>query len=323
MNPPLLRKKMAWLFILFLLSVALGVLRGSVSIPWNELFLEANRPILYLRLLRVLLCVVAGSGLAVSGIALQAILRNPLAEPYLLGTSSGAGLGAATAVLLNLSAVYFPLAAFAGAILSVILVYSVARQGNKVPAQSLILSGVIVSISFSGIIVFLVSTSTTRALHGLTWWLWGSLEVYDLGLLCLVSLIVLAGIVTIYLFSQDLNAMSIGEEEAVHLGINTETIKKIIFLATSLMTAGLVCVCGVIGFVGLIIPHSTRFVVGPNHKALIPCACLTAATFVIFCDVFGRTLFSPFEIPIGVVTAMIGAPTFIFLLKKKQEVKGL
>lgn len=317
----MLRKKIIWLFILFAGSVILGITKGSVPIPFRELFLEENRAILCLRLLRILLCVMAGSGLAVSGIALQSILRNPLAEPYLLGTSSGAGLGAALAIMMGAGALWFPFMAFIGAILSVILVYVIARQGSRVPAQSLILSGVIVSITFSGIIVFLVSTSTSKTLHGLMWWLWGSLEVYDIRLLFIVSFVVLLGMITIYLFSQDLNAMSIGEEEAVHLGIPTETVKKILFAATSLITASLVCVCGIIGFVGLIIPHLTRFVVGPNHRTLIPCACLTAAAFMILCDTLGRALFSPLEIPIGVMTAMIGAPTFVILLKRKQEVK--
>ena len=321
MKRTFLNKKILGLLVVFFAAVVLGLLKGSVDISFKDLFLEQNRTILFLRLLRVVLCIMAGSGLAVSGIVLQAILRNPLAEPYLLGTSSGAGLGAAVAVIWGFSAICFPIAAFTGAILSVLLVYAIARQGRKVPAQSLILSGVIVSIALSGIIVFLISVSGSKALHGLTWWLWGSLEVYDVTLLEIVSVIVLAGIIAVYCFSQDLNAMSIGEEEAVHLGVNIEVLKKILFLIISLITASLVSVCGVIGFVGLIIPHLMRFFVGPNHKILIPCSCIGAAAFMVLCDTLSRTLFAPLEIPIGVITAVLGAPMFIVLLKREQEVK--
>jgi iron complex transport system permease protein len=153
------------------------------------------------------------------------------------------------------------------------------------------------------------------------WWLWGSLQVYDFKLLFIVGAIVILGILTIFIFSQDLNAISIGEEEAIHLGISTETIKKTLFLITAFITASLVCICGIIGFVGLIIPHIMRLVVGPNHKVLIPSTCLAAAIFMVICDVFSRTLFSPLEMPIGVITAIFGAPIFIILLKRKQKVR--
>jgi iron complex transport system permease protein len=188
------------LFALLILVVALGIMKGSVSIPLSQLLLKENRPILNLRLLRILTGLIAGSGLAASGIALQAILRNPLAEPYLLGTSSGAGLGAVIAIILGLSSTYLPLFAFTGAILSILLVYCLARQNNKIAEQSLILSGVIVSIALSAIIVFLVSISGNEALHGLTWWLWGSLQSYDLNLILVIALLVFVGIGIIYIF---------------------------------------------------------------------------------------------------------------------------
>lgn len=315
-----LRKKILWLFIISVLAILLGISKGSVDIPFSELLHIQNRPILYLRLSRIILAVIAGSGLAVAGTVLQAVLRNPLAEPYLLGTSSGAGLGAILAIIIGVHKLYLPLVAFLGAILTIILVYNLARQGNKVPVQSLILAGVIVSIAFGAIMVFLISTSGNEALHGIMWWLWGNLQVYDLKLLLVVSLTVIAGIMAIFIFSQDLNAISIGEEEAIHLGIKTETVKKALFFITSLITASLVCICGIIGFVGLIIPHIMRSVVGPNHKVLIPSTCLAAATFMVICDLLSRTLFPPLEIPIGVITAVIGTPIFIILLKSKQRV---
>jgi iron complex transport system permease protein len=313
--------KTIFLLIFFCIAVFLGITKGSVNLPLQELLLSENRNILLLRLLRVFLAVLAGSGLAVCGITLQAILRNPLAEPYLLGTSSGAGLGAVIAIILGAYNIYLPLAAFAGACLTIILVYFLARQGNRVEIQSLILSGVVVSVALSGVIVFLVSFYDNKALHNLLWWLWGSLQIYDFKLLGAVSLLVIPGILCIYALSQDLNALSLGEEEAIHLGINTEKIKKYLFLITSLITAGIVCICGIIGFVGLIIPHAMRFFVGPNHRILIPASCLGAAAFMIFCDLLSRTITPPFEIPIGVITACAGAPLFIALLKTKEKIR--
>ncbi|MBU4345828.1 MAG: iron ABC transporter permease [Candidatus Omnitrophica bacterium] len=315
------RKIILLLFLTLILAVFLGITHGPVHFSLSELMLTQNKYILYLRLSRILMAILAGMGLSVSGIALQAILKNPLAEPYLLGTSSGAGLGAVLAIIIGTYKIYLPFAAFLGAILAVILVYNLAKQGNKIPVQSLILSGVIVSIAFSGIIVFVISLSSNEALHGVIWWLWGSMQVYDLKLLLIVGFIVIPCVLVIYVLAQDLNAISIGEEDAIHLGINTETIKKILFFVTCLITASLVSICGIIGFVGLIIPHIMRFVVGPNHKILIPATCILAATFMIICDLFSRTLFSPLEIPIGVITAVVGAPIFIILLKSKQKVR--
>ena len=224
-------------------------------------------------------------------------------------------------MLLGISAIYLPLAAFIGAIFTVILVYHLARQGGRIAAQSLILSGVIISVAFSAVIVFLISISGNEALHGTMWWLWGSVQVYDLKLLSAAGLIVALGTAVIFILAQDLNAISLGEEEAIHLGVNIETIKKILFFTTSLVTAGLVSVCGIIGFVGLIIQHIARMLFGPNHRLLIPCACILGAAFMVFCDMFSRTLFAPLEIPIGVITALAGAPIFIILLKGRQQVE--
>jgi iron complex transport system permease protein len=309
------------LFAVLAFAIFIGIARGSVDIPVARLILKENRPILYMRILRVFLGIMVGSGLASSGVALQAILRNPLAEPYLLGTSSGAGLGAVIAIMTGLGGVYLPFFAFIGAVLSIIIVYAIAKSGNSIPVQSLILAGVIISVALSAIIVFLVSMSRSNAIHGLMWWFWGSLEVYDIKLLFVAACIVLPGILAIFFFSQDLNAISLGEEEAMHLGIGVEGVKRMIFCLTSLITASLVCVTGVIGFVGLIIPHITRFVVGPNHKMLVPASCVTGAVFLVFCDLLSRTLISPSEIPIGVITTAIGAPVFIFLLKIKQRIR--
>ncbi|MDD5197230.1 MAG: iron ABC transporter permease [Candidatus Omnitrophica bacterium] len=316
-----LKKKILVLFLLLGIAVVFGLAQGSVHIPLNSLLLKDNQVIFNMRLLRILAAILVGSGLAVAGIVLQAILRNPLAEPYLLGTSSGAGLAAVIAVILGVSRIYMPLAAFLGAVASIVLVYTLASERKKIADRSLILSGVIVSIAFSSIIVFLVSLFGNQALHEMNWWLWGSLQVYDWQLVLLVALPVILGIGVIYLFAQDLNAIQLGEEEAIHLGIDTQNVKNILIIITALITASLICICGIIGFVGLIVPHMMRQIVGSNHKALIPVTCLAAAIFMVICDIVSRTLFAPVEIPIGVITAIIGAPIFIILLKRGQRVQ--
>lgn len=318
MNP---RRKILFLTTILLATVLIGISKGSINISFLELLSKENQQILYLRMARVALGIFVGAGLGICGVTLQAILRNPLAEPYLLGTSSGAGLGAVVAIIFGVSSPYLPLVAFLGAFLSTVLVYNLAKQNGKIPVQSLILSGVIVAIALSGIVVFLVSISSHTALPGIMWWLLGSLQIYEPRLLLVVVCIVIFGIIWIFVLSQDLNAISIGEEEAIHLGIKVETIKKMLFLLTSLITGALVSVSGMIGFVGLIVPHMMRLVVGPNHKVLIPATCLGAAAFLVLCDTFSRILFPPIEISIGVLTSIIGAPIFIILLKKRQSVR--
>ncbi|MBN2145208.1 MAG: iron ABC transporter permease [Candidatus Aureabacteria bacterium] len=307
------------LFVLFGLAVWLGISYGSVSIPFRELLSENNRQILYLRLSRVIMALIAGCGLSVSGIILQALLKNPLADPYLLGTSSGAGLGAVMALLLGLSGFFLPFFAWLGAILSVILVLYLSRENTTFSSQSLILSGVIVSIALSSVLVLILSLSPNETLHGILWWLWGNLQILDLRLLVFVSFFVLCGTLLTFFFSQDLNAISLGEEEAIHLGISIESVKIILIATASLMTASLVCICGVIGFVGLMVPHMMRRVTGANHNLLLPATCLASGVFMIVCDTLSRTIYPPIEIPIGVITSMLGTPVFFWLFKKKRD----
>ncbi|MDD5018899.1 MAG: iron ABC transporter permease [Candidatus Omnitrophica bacterium] len=317
MNRPL--KIKLWILLGICCGMAiLGLSVGSVPLTWPQLLSSEYRLIFLIRLWRVILAAVAGGGLAVAGIILQAILRNPLAEPYLLGTSSGAGLGAVTAAILGFSSAFFPLSAFLGALAATLCVLQLSRIGGRVPVQSLILNGVIISIALSGIIVFLISTSANEALHGLMWWLWGSLQAFDPRLLAVVTIIVAVGIACAYVFAQDLNAVCLGEENAVHLGVNIETVKIVLLFITAVMAASLVSICGIIGFVGLIVPHAARFWIGPNHKVLIPVTCLAAAAFMIGCDLISRSIVAPMEVPIGIVTAIIGAPIFLVLFKKKQ-----
>ena len=310
-------KTMCLLGLLLCAACLLGVIKGAVDIPLGRLFSPENHPIVLLRLLRVAMAVTAGIGLAVSGIVLQSVLHNPLAEPYLLGTSNGAGLGAVVALSLGVSSIYIPAAAFIGALLSIVAVYYIAKEHAAIPEQSLILAGVMVSVAISAVIVCIITVSGKELLHGIAWWLWGNLQVFDASLLALVSVLVAAGVAVVFLFSRELNAISIGDEDALHLGIEVEKLKKLLLLVTALITASLVCVSGIIGFVGLLIPHMMRRLVGPDHKVLIPAASCGAAFFMVACDLVSRCIMPPLEIPIGVITALLGAPVFLVLLKKR------
>lgn len=313
------------LLITLLASVFIFSLVGAVYISPAQLFSPENKDIYHLRLMRIILGIIAGAGLSAAGVIFQGILRNPLAEPYVLGVSSGASLGAVLSIVLGLGkiwgAVYFlPVAAFTGAVLTFVLVYNLARMGNRVPVQSLILSGIVVGSVFSSIVMFLVSISQSEKLHDIIWWMLGDLQIFDAGHLGAVAVISGLGIVVAMFFSRDLNAIAIGEEEAIHLGIKVETVKKILFCTASLITGAIVSACGLIGFIGLIIPHTMRFIIGPDHRGLLPASCLAGGIFLVACDSLARTVILPAELPIGVITALIGGPFFVLLLRKKRRI---
>lgn len=315
------------LYIVLLISLvlicALALFVGAVQVPFREML---QSKIIQLRLARILLAVVTGAGLSVSGAIFQALLRNPLAEPYILGVSSGGGLGAALGIVMGFGAVStwtIPGMAFAGALGTILLVYALARRsGGSAPVQTLLLSGVIVSSVLGSILMFVVSTSPSDKLHSVVWWLLGNLQIFDWGLLRVVSVVVGIGLFITLLFVRDLNLMTLGEEPAAHLGLHVERTKKLFFLVASLMTGATVAACGLIGFVGLIVPHTVRLVVGPDHRRLIPASALGGAGFLVLADSFARTIIAPLEIPIGVVTAFLGGPFFLFLLRRRKEVFG-
>jgi len=315
------RTKLLLLLSALIIAVILGISKGSVSIPFVELFQRQNSAILQLRLSRIVVGILVGAGLGISGVIFQALLRNPLAEPYVLGVSSGAGLGAVIGMLFGASGIPIQICAFLGAVLSIALVYTLAREGSKIPIQSLTLLGVTVAVLFSGIIVFLVSISSNESMYGIMWWLLGSLAVFNLNAMIFVAFAVIIGSVTAYFYSRELNAISLGEEEAVHLGIEVETTKKILFVLSSLITASIVCVAGIIPFVGLIIPHMVRLLVGPNHAILIPASAIVGAMFLILCDIISRSAVPPLEIPIGIITSLIGGAIFIVLMRQTRKVK--
>jgi iron complex transport system permease protein len=297
-----------------------SVCSGAVHVPLAEM-LDSN--IVRLRVARIVLCVIAGAGLSVSGVIFQSLLRNPLADPYVLGVSSGAGLGAALAIILGLSAAgiwTLPAMAFAGALGTILLVYALARTGaGAIPVQTLLLSGAIVSAVLASMLMFVVSVAPSEELHNVVWWLLGNLQVFDWQLLYVVGVVVAVGLVACMLLARDLNLMTLGEEAAAHLGLHVERSKKLFFIVASLMTGATVAACGLIGFVGLIVPHSVRLAIGPDHRRLVPASALAGAAFLVLADSFARTVVAPLEIPIGVITAFLGGPFFLFLLKTKRS----
>ena len=299
--------------LLLFLSALASIITGPV---------ELSRRILFIRLARVFLGIAAGAGLATCGTVFQSLLRNPLAEPYILGISSGAGLGSVVAAMFFGTAIFVPLPAFLGAVATIFLVYNLSKTGGKIPIQSLLLSGVVINIVFSSLILFFISTAKNPILHDSMWWLLGNLQIFDIRLLAAVSVVTVCGILAFLIYSRELNAISIGEDEAIHLGIDIERVKSILFVITSLITAVLVSTCGLIGFAGLIVPHMARALVGPDHKVSIPVSALLGAAFLILSDTVARIIMQPLEIPIGVITSLLGGPFFLFLLRRSRNIRS-
>jgi len=268
------------------------------------------------RLPRVLMAIVVGSALAVAGSAYQALLRNPLADPGILGISSGAALGAITATILTGSLpISRPLAAFVGAVLTIAIVYALGQGRRGSGTERLILAGVITNASLSSIVIFLVTSASGARQRNVLSWLIGDLSG-ESRLLLPVALFVMIGIGAVYVNARSLNLMMIGEEEALTLGVETRRVKIAVYLAASLLTGAAVAVSGAIGFVGLIIPHSVRLVGGSDNRLVIPASALVGGAFLMLADTIARTVVAPRELNIGVITSLVGAPVFVYLLRR-------
>jgi iron complex transport system permease protein len=280
--------------------------------------------VLVVRLPRVLAAALVGVGLASSGTVLQGLLRNPMADPYIIGVSAGASLGATIASVLGLgfsiigSLYSVPLFAFAGAIITVFMVYSISRRAAGVSMLTLLLVGIAVTSFFSAMVTLLRIVSSDMALS-IVFWLIGSLNLTTWNYVYLALPFIVVGFAISLLFSRDLTALSLGEEQATHLGVETENVKKILLFSVSMMTAAAVSISGVIGFIGLIIPHIMRLIVGPDYRILTPASAAAGAIVLIACDTLSRTILNPSEIPVGIITALFGGPFFIYLLTKKKN----
>lgn len=324
------------LTLLLVLVMGAAVSWGSAELGWGDVWrtagtkLTGSEPvdpateaiIWQIRLPRVILAAVVGMALAGAGVVFQGLLRNPLADPYILGVSSGAALGAAIAIFTGAGAAWLggwtvPVWAFLLAAVALFLVLGLAGRGLN--RSTLILSGVVIQAFFGAMLTFLIGISSAEELQRIQFWIMGSVAAREWHHIYVVLPFLIPGLTLIWLMARQLNLFSLGERSAAHLGVPVRRIRMVMLLSATLMTAAAVAVSGTIGFVGLIIPHIMRRIVGPDHRVLIPAAVLAGGLFLVGADTVARTVMEPRELPIGVVTALVGAPFFAWQLKRRHE----
>ncbi|MCK5135211.1 MAG: iron ABC transporter permease [Bacteroidales bacterium] len=317
------------LLILLILSILLALSVGEINFSIKELVeISRNKTgieytiISNIRFPRILLGLSVGGALSLAGVILQGVYRNPLVEPYTLGISGGAALGVAITIVFNLNIVLglymLPLSGFLGAISTVFIVYILSISKNRFNINKMLLIGVMISFISSSSMMFLLSTTTAENLHSIVFWIMGSLDEPNMLLVKSVFYASIAGLCITYLFANPLNALRLGESKAKHLGVNTSFTIRVLFITASVLTGISVSVAGVIGFVGLIIPHLLRLVIGSDYRILLLASFLGGSIFVIVCDVISRTIIAPNELPIGVITGMIGGLVFIVVISKSK-----
>jgi len=325
-----------WIAALSGLLIVISVLSlclGSSGIPWRKVLSLILKPvpgaessILFdIRLPRILLGFAIGGALALCGVILQGMFRNPLVEPYTLGISGGAAIGVCLSIIFGLhqvSLLTLPLFGFLGAVIVIVLVYGLSLKKGILRIQGLLLTGVMITFICSSLIMLFMAVSGVENLHGIIFWIMGSLEEPSWLLIKLAVTVSLVGLAVSYLFSVRLNALSLGQEQAQTLGIDVERTKRLLFVLASVLTGLSVAVCGIIGFVGLVVPHFMRMFVGRDHRILLVSSFLGGASFLIFCDTLARTVITPLELPVGVITGILGGSLFIYALTKKRIVLG-
>lgn len=306
------------LFVVLLTAMALCSAVGVVSFDRHTLL---QSPIFWnLRLPRVILSVLVGTMLSVCGAVYQSVFRNPLTDPYVLGISSGASLGAAIAIILGLEAILWGVGAMAllTALLTILLIFKIASMGNRMHTTTLLLTGVCLTFLITAVISLLMALRQDK-MESIIFWTMGSFASaswFDVYLLIPVALV---GLFVVLYYSKDLNLLLVGSETAQSLGVEVEKVRRRLLLATTLMVAFSVSTCGVIGFVGLVVPHCIRLVCGSDNRRIIPYSIFVGALFLLLCDTVARTLIPPNELPVGSITALLGAPMFIYLLYKSKR----
>ncbi len=296
----------------------LGSFVDSSNVPHNE-----ESIIIQIRMPRILAGALVGAALAAAGVVYQGIFRNPMADPYVLATSAGAGVGASIAIVLGVGFTLLGMSsvsilAFAGALTAVFVVYNISRVGSRVPVSMLLLSGMAMNIFLSAIIAGL-KFFAGEDLHVIVSWLMGGFYYVVWNDVWAILPLICLGTVATYLYARDLNILALGEETAQHLGVDVEKVRKLLLIFVSLITAAAVSISGLISFIGLIIPHITRILIGPDHRILLPTSIIVGALFLVICDAVARVIVSPVELPVGVITALSGGPFFIYLLRQKKE----
>ena len=273
-----------------------------------------------IRFPRVLLAALVGAALSLGGLVFQALLRNPLAEPYILGISGGSAIGAIIGILMGFSR--FPgvsLTAFTGSIATLLLILAMSSGQTILKKDALLLSGVMVNSFCAAVIMFLVSMTQDSRLHNIIFWLMGDLSMGDMKHVRILAATLLPCFFLVFWLSNPMNLLLLGKEMAQTLGVNIKVITFTLLVTTSFMVSATVSYCGLVGFVGLVIPHLLRLVFGPDHRVLVPACVFGGGAYMVFCDLLARTLPGQGEMPAGVITAMIGAPLFIYLLKRSSR----
>ena len=319
----------AVLAVALVVSAAAGILVGAVAIAPGDVVSAllgsdstSGTIIRELRLPRVLGAAVVGGALAAAGALLQGMLRNPLADPFVTGTSAGASLGAVIAVALGLEPVLVPLAAFAGAIAAIALVWRLARIGGRTTVLTVLLAGVVLT-SFAGALVTLILVSSDRLalrLRSVLGWLQGGISIISWSELAVAAVVVAVGVVGALLLAPRIDAYAFGEETAAALGVDLDRTTAAVLATTALLTGAAVAIAGLIGFVGLVIPHALRFLLGATHRRLIIASIPAGAMALVLADLGARTALAPAELPVGVITGLVGAPFFLALLVRSRRV---
>jgi ABC-type Fe3+-siderophore transport system permease subunit len=299
---------------------------GSTGVTWRNVLagVSPDREIFVVaRLPRVLFGALVGGALATAGVLFQAILRNSLADPFTLGVSAGSSLGAFVAIWLGLETVVFGIpivsvAAFTGAFLTILLVFFIARTGGGVPTFTLILAGVTLNFVFFAVMMLIHYAADFSESYLMTRWTMGAVDTVDMRTVAGAAPFVIASLVALMWIAAQLNPMAAGEEWAASRGVDVRRLKTMCYFIASILTGAVTAFSGPIGFVGLIVPHTVRLVLGPDHRLLIPASFFVGSAFLVLCDTAARTIFAPTEIPVGVITALLGGPFFIALLKRKR-----
>ena len=308
------------------LGILVGPTQSSVGTVLKTIFgMSASNSMLHtiiwqIRVPRVLLSALVGAALSLGGLVFQALLRNPLAEPYILGISGGSAIGAIIGILMGFSR--FPgvsLTAFIGSMATLVLILAMSSGQTILKKDALLLSGVMVNAFCAAVIMFLISMTQDSRLHNIIFWLMGDLSLGEMRQVGILAAILLPCFFLVFWLSNPMNLLLMGKELAQTMGVHIKLVTVTLLVATSFMVSATVSYCGLVGFVGLVMPHLLRLVFGPDHRVLVPACVLGGGTYMVVCDILARTLPKQGEIPAGVITAMIGAPLFIYLLKRSSK----